>query len=101
MAKEKTLTAKVYELTDYIKKHKYEATIDGRYFLVDFERNFKGEPTTSKSGVGELNNNGEFKIKDVAGFSDLTPLQVRELAYANVIKVTDDDKELIHGKTGG
>ena len=98
MAKE-TKETKLYPLTDWIKRQRYSAKIDGRDFLIDFERTFKNEPTSRFSGVGSFKN-GEFKISELGGFKDLTLLQLRELATANVVKVDATDKVLIHGKPG-
>ena len=103
MAKEKeevkeTKSTKKYHLTDTIKRYAYYGVIDGREFIVDFERNMKGEPNSMYSAVGHFEGikpQHYFVSDKVDYFEDLTPKQIKELAYAGVIKVTKEDKEHI------
>ena len=96
---EKKETKKHY-LTDTIKRNAYYHVIDGKEIIVDFERNMKGEPNTPYSSVGHFEGskpNHYFVSDKVDYFEDLTPNQVRELAYAGVIKTDKSGKEIIHG----
>lgn len=91
-------TTKKYPLTDNAKRNAYFGVIDGREIVIDFERNFKGEPNSMYSSVGHFegsNPNRYFKSDNVDYLEDLTPKQIKELAYAGVIKVTKEDKQYI------
>lgn len=101
MAKEektKEEKSKQYFLTDTAKRNAYYAVIDGREFVVDYERNFRGEPNSMFSSVGHFegsNPNRVFVSDKVDYLEDLTPKQIKELAYAGVIKVTKEDKQYV------
>ncbi len=99
MAKEKEEKAsRQYKLTDYIKRNAYYAVIDGREIAVDFERNFKGEPNSQFSAVGHFEGDSpnRYFVSDKKDyFEDLTPLMIKELAYAGVIVTDKSDKEYI------
>ena len=90
-------TNKQYKLTDYIRRYAYYAVIDNREIVIDFERNSQGEPNSMHSSVGHLEGDSTHKyfVSDNKDYLDnLTQLQVKELAYAGVIKVTKEDKHL-------
>ena len=101
MAKEektKEEKSKQYFLTDTAKRNAYYAVIDGREFVVDYERNFRGEPNSMFSSVGHYqgeNPNREFVSDKIDYFENLTPIQIKELAYAGVIKTDKEDKRFI------
>jgi len=106
MAKEKEVEtkevkakeAKQYFLTDNAKRNAYYGVIDGKEIVIDFERNFKGEPNSMFSSVGHFQGtspNREFVSDKVDYLENLTPKQIKELAYAGVIKVTKEDKQFI------
>lgn len=98
MAKEKTEETKKYPLTDTIKRNTYYGVIDGKEFVIDFERNFKGEPNSLLSSIGhyEGHNPNRVFVSDKQDYLDnLTPKQVKELAYAGVIITDKSDKDLI------
>lgn len=98
MAKEKEEAKKQYKLTDAIRRNSYYAKIDGREFVVDFERNFKGEPNSLLSSVGHYEGNAPNRVfvsDKLDYFEDLSNQQIKELAYAGVIVTTKDDKNAI------
>ena len=104
MAKEKTeettetKKSKQYKLTDTIRRNAYYGKIDGREIVIDFERNFKGEPNSLFSSVGHYEGtapNLEFVSDKKDYLEDLTPKQVKELAYAGVIKTDKTDRDII------
>lgn len=104
MAKEKetkeveVTKSKQYFLTDTAKRNMYYGVIDGREFIVDFERNFKNEPNSLYSSVGHYQGtspNREFVSDKIDYFENLTPKQIKELAYAGVIKTDKEDKQYI------
>ena len=104
MAKEKETKevevskSKQYFLTDTAKRNSYYGVIDGREFVIDYERNFKGEPNSMFASVGHYqgsNPNREFVSDKIDYFENLTPKQIKELAYAGVIKTDKEDKQYI------
>lgn len=96
-SKEKeTKESKKYQLTDTARRNAYYGKIDGREFVIDFERNFKGEPNSQFSSVGHYQGtapNLEFVSDKQDYLENLTPLQIKELAYAGVIKTGKEDKQ--------
>lgn len=87
-----------YQLSEFIISRGYKGTIDGRTFIIDFERNYNGgrvsqfasvtAPVSTPAGVVNK------PIKpEVFHVSDLTPLQIHELANAQVITLNKAQKE--------
>ena len=90
--------SKKYYLTDTIKRNAYYGVIEGREFIIDFERNFRGEPNSLYSAVGHFEGerpNHYFKSDNIDYFDNLTPIQIKELAYAGVIKTDKSDRDII------
>lgn len=91
---------KQYKLTDSARNSAYYARIDGREFIIDYERNWKGEPLSRFASVGHYINpedptRKEFKSDNKDYFENLTPIQIRTLANAGVIVTKKADRDII------
>lgn len=89
-----------YFLTDSARNCAYFGIIDGRKFVIDYERNWKDEPLSRFASVGHFENENdstrkEFKSDNKDYFEGLTPIQIRSLANAGVIKTKKADKDII------
>ncbi len=89
-----------YYLTDSARNCAYFGIIDGRKFIIDYERNWKGEPNSRFASVGPFDTEDdptrkEFKSDNKGYFEGLPPIPIRSLANAGVIKTKKADKDII------
>lgn len=91
----KSLVSEVYNLTPNVMNQGYDCTIDGRRFVIDFVKNFKGERQTEFASICSEQETPKGRQwipiqPQVFFLSDLNDKQLWNLAKARVIKL---DKE--------
>lgn len=97
--KEKTVKGvEVYNLAPRVMVGGYDCTIDGRRFVIDYVRNFIGERQTEYASLCALTDTPKGQqwrpIQPQVFFvSDLTDLQLWNLAKAQVITLTKEQKK--------
>jgi len=91
-------SASSYAISEGIMNTGYSGTIDGRRFVIDFERSYDGKRVSKFASVCKLvqtpaGNNYAPQRPEVYQLDNLTPLQVHELGIAQVITFTPEQSE--------
>lgn len=93
----------VYNLASRVMEQGYDATIDGRRFVIDFVKNFKGERQTEFASVCSLQSTPKGQawtpiLPQIFYFTDLTDLQLWNLAKARVITLNKEQAKAFREK---
>lgn len=93
----------VYNLASRVMEQGYDSTIDGRRFVIDFVKNFKGERQTEFASVCSLQSTPKGQswtpiLPQIFYLSDLTDLQLWNLAKAKVIALSKEQSKLFREK---
>ena len=92
------IPASSFAISEAIMNTGYNATIEGRRFVIDFERSFDGKRVSKFASVCKIvqtpaGQNYSPQRPEVYELNDLTPLQIHELGVAQVITFTDEQSK--------
>lgn len=101
--KETTDKAESYKLSAKVCQHGYNATIDGRKFVIGFATDFQGRRASKYASVCSLQDSPDGMIyipvqPPQYSLSNLTDLQLYELNVAGVLELTDEQSKAFREK---
>jgi len=102
--KEKSVKGgETYNLASRVMVGGYDCTIDGRRFVIDYVKNYRGERQTEYASVCSIQETPKGKMyipiqPQVFYLSDLTDNQLWNLAKAQVITLTKEQKKQFRDK---